>query len=57
MEIQEFISGDNLRKRIVCFFYRCFWYSVTKTGPRQQRIHEVIGYIIVNYKYTPFVVV
>jgi len=45
MEIEEFIFGDNLRKRIVCFFYRCSWYSVTKTGPRQQRIHEVISYI------------
>jgi len=22
-----------------------FWYSVTKTGPRQQRIHEAISYI------------
>ena len=31
--------------RIVCFFCRCSWYFVTKTGPRQQRIHEVISYI------------
>jgi len=46
MDIEEFIFGDNLRKRIVCFFYRrCSWYSVTKTGPRQQRIHKVISYI------------
>ena len=45
MEIEEFIFGDNLRKIILCFFYRCSWYSVTKTGPRQQRIHEVISYI------------
>jgi len=30
---------------LVCFFYRCSWYSVTITGPRQQRIHEVISYI------------
>jgi len=68
MEIEEFIFLGNLRKRIVCFFYRCFWYSVTKTGPRQQRIHEVISYIkthknsilqvhtfcstVVYYKYT-----
>jgi len=26
MEIEEFIFGDNLRKRSVCFFYRCSWY-------------------------------
>jgi len=44
MEI-EFIFGDNLRKRFFCFFCRCSWYSVTKTGPRQQRIHEVMSYI------------
>jgi len=61
MEIEEFIFANSLRKRIVCFFYRCSWYSVTKTGPRQQRVHEVISYIkthkIVYYKYTHFVVV
>jgi len=45
MEIEEFIFGESLRKRIACFFYRCSWYSVTKTGPRKQRIHEVISYI------------
>jgi len=45
MEIEEFIFGDNLHKRIVCFFYRCSWYSVTKTGPQQQPIHEVISYM------------
>jgi len=42
---EEFVFGDNLRKVIVCFFYRCSWYSVTKTGPRQQRILDVISYI------------
>jgi len=30
MEIEEFNFGHNLRNRIVCFFYRCSWYSVTK---------------------------
>jgi len=68
MKIEEFIFGDNLRRRIVCFFYRCCWYTVTKTGARQQRIHEEISYIkthknsilqvhtfcstVVYYKYT-----
>jgi len=48
MEIEEFVFGDNLRKRIVCFFYRCFWYSVTKTIPQQQRFHKVISYSILK---------
>jgi len=47
MEIEELIFGDSLHKRIVCF-YRCFWYSVTKTEPWQQRIHKVISYIITH---------
>jgi len=41
MEMEELIFDDNLCRRIVCFFYRCFWNSATKTGSRQQRIHEV----------------
>jgi len=49
MEIESGF-GDNLRKRLVCCFYRCSWYSVTKTEPRQQRIHEVISYIKTHKK-------
>jgi len=28
-------------RKFVCFFCKCFWYSATRTGPRQQRIHEI----------------
>jgi len=37
-------------RKFVCFLCRCFWYSATRTGPRQQRVRELISSIKTHRK-------